>query len=63
MDEVKSFKEDIENIKELLKKLEHAFKEERINKKYYEIVRERYQGHLTLAERRLDRLRKLVNDP
>jgi len=63
VDEVKSLKEDAENIRGLLEKLDHGFREGRIDKDYYEAIRERYQGRLTLAEKRLERLRKLVNDP
>jgi hypothetical protein len=63
IDDIRGIKEDAKNIETVLKRLDEEFKERKVDRNRFETIKERYLGKLTLAEKRLDRLRNFVNDP
>jgi hypothetical protein len=60
MDDVKKIKDEADEIKGLIEKLEKGYQQKKISKIKYEIFRERLLGKETLIENRLKRLQKLV---
>lgn len=62
LDEVKRIRDDAEDLRGLLSKLESGFKEGRISEVVYRRLREMLLGRLTLAESRLDRLRDVLKE-
>jgi len=63
LDQVKKVKEEVKRLKDVLAISKEASARERLGEDLYKKLRERYIGKLTLAERRLNRLKNFINDP
>lgn len=60
IDFIKSVKEEVNEMKGLLKKIEEGKNQGRIPREDYEVLRERYLGRLMLAETRLKKLKDVL---